>query len=155
MPPKLDFGSIMAELEVFQREVGKIQASLKNPKQKEILGEALQRVASAKVDAEKTYPEAMKTIRERTEQAQARANSAAAEAAKLKQKFEQMAQAPPVDVKPPEKEAPRFDAQLGEKLSDELMNRLRARPAGEDDGQPIDREIWEDWNWEADSASSS
>ena len=145
MPVNLDFNSILADLTTFQQQVGKIHSELTNPKQKAALGAALQKVAEARADVEVNYPKAIKTIEESAARSQARSKAGLEKVAALREKLAALKNRPP--AAPPKKEPPKFDGQLGARLSSELLSRFadRAPSLPDDDGD--DREIWEDWSW--------
>ncbi len=145
MPEKIDFASLMADLTTLQREIGKTHEGLTNSRQKEVLGEALKKVAEARADVEVKYSQAIQAIKSSVAETQAKAKAGLERVSELEEKFAAMSARPP--SKPPEKPTPKLDGQLGCKLSAELLATFADRPPLASQLDQEDREIWEDWNW--------
>jgi hypothetical protein len=162
--PNLDFASIMADLTQFQNVIGKIHAQLTNPRQKQLLGEALDNIAESRAEVEQIYPKtiamiddhAKNTIRE-AEITQQELQQKRAWLEQLKQQLAQAGQAaggavavagaipavaaaaapqPPVELHP------------AGQLREELLARFTPKASpGSALPVKIDREIWQDWSW--------
>ncbi len=149
------FEEVMADLSKFQLEIGKIHAQLTNPRHKEVLGHALANIEQARVEALVAYPKAIATIRASATQSKSRSAATLAKVAELKAKFAAMqtgvaavagaAAGTAASAKSLKPAASKFDGQLGQRLSSELVARIA-------DAQPQaaaalldDKEIWQDW----------
>jgi hypothetical protein len=155
-PPNFD--EVMTDLTKFQLEIGKIHASLTNPRHKEVLGQALASVEKARQETLVAYPKAVATIRASAQKSQASAKASLAKIAELQQKFAVQASAAPVagiaaagagaalSAKAALKPAtPKFDGQLGARLSSELVARIADAKPQADASLLDDKEIWQDW----------
>lgn len=161
-PAKIDFDAVMSDLSKFQQEVGKIHASLTNPRQKQVLGEALQRVREARADVERTYKPTIEKIEDSARQSAAQAESLKAQAEQLQQESEKKAAAQRrrkekkkqrraqalKAPKPPKVPTGPLALHAAPQLREELLSRFEAKPARPAaGGGKLEREIWEDWNW--------
>ena len=148
MAAPVDFGSVMADLTVFQEAIGKIQAGLKNKTNKEILGDVLNRLQEARVEAEESFPKAMDLIVSTAQQAKAEAEQTLGQLAQTKAAVEQRTAqlqaaqgAVPAKAAPPEQPV---DPALGQKLRVELLRQFGPSDTESDDSGKI-REAWQDW----------
>jgi hypothetical protein len=148
------FDEMLADITKFQFEIGKIAAKITNPRHKEVLGQALASVEKAKADFIIEYPKAMSTIQGSLAQSKASAEASLAKIAALQENFAAMqaataavAGAATAGVASAAKPAaPKFDGQLGKRLSSELVARVvETKPAAEP-ALLDDREIWQDWS---------
>ncbi len=150
MEAPVDFQSVMAELTVFQNAIGDIHAKLKNKKNKEILGDVLDRLKSARADTEVEYPKAMDLIQSTAQQSKAKAEQALAQIAQKKAAIEQrqaeiQAAQKAVPSKPALSEA-KVDPALGQKLRSELLERFGQRTGANQSEASKIREAWQDWD---------
>ena len=156
MPKVPNFDEIMADLTKFQFEIGKIHAQLTNPRHKEVLGQALASVEKARQEAHVAYPKAMATIRASAVQSKASAQETLAKVAALQAKFAAMqagvasvagaaVAGAAVSAKALKPTAPKFDGQLGQRLSSELVARITSAKPNVDASLLDDKEIWQDW----------
>ena len=151
MPKAPNFDEIMADLTKFQFEIGKIHAQLTNPRHKEVLGQALANVEQARGEALVAYPQAMATIRNSAMQSQASAQETLTKVAALQAKFAAMqagvasVAGAAVSAKAIKPAAPKFDGQLGQRLSSELVARITDVKPNADASLLDDQEIWQDW----------
>jgi hypothetical protein len=158
--PNLDFASIMADLTQFQNAVGRIHSQLTDPRQKEVLGEALDNVAKSRADVERIYP---KTIKQIEDHAQGTIREAEATRQQIQQKQQwleqlkqqgaQAAQAGAMagaaaSAIPAAAPQPPIELHPAAQLRDELLSRFQPKSAAPK-ASPLqfDHEIWEDWNW--------
>lgn len=149
MQGELDLAKVMQDLTRFQEEVAKIHGELTSPKQKELLGMALQRMEESRGEVELQFPKAVAAIRTSAERTQARVAAGKEQVEKLKQEFAELAQRTPVEA--PQKDEPEFEGELGVRLSAELVERIaEPRPQGTQLPQ-MKGEIWEDWNWRSEA----
>jgi chaperonin cofactor prefoldin len=151
----VDFNGLMADVQKMQQFLAKVQGGLKEPKQKEVLGELMARIDQARADVETSYPEAVKTIRESAE----RTNQQVAELQKQndahRQKLAELQAAaaakPPAPKptvrRPKIRPLPALTFEPGNLLRKELLQRFAG--LADQKSKTDDREIWEDWNWEA------
>ncbi|MEQ8790295.1 MAG: hypothetical protein RIC55_28625 [Pirellulaceae bacterium] len=160
-PPNIDIDAVMSDLATFQQQVGRIHSQLTNPRQKEVLGEALDRVREARAEVQRTYQPTIQQIEDsaRRSQSQAQTLQSQAESARreLNQKAEQQKQkkekrkqrraAALKAPKTPKAPANPLALHAAPQLRDELLSRFQAKPAKPDGGETMQREIWEDWNW--------
>lgn len=163
--PNLDFASIMADLTQFQHAIGRICSQLTDPRQKEVLGEALGNVAKARVDVEATYPKTIKLIDDRARQTIQEGEATLRQIREKKQWLEQAKQqaaqggqtaaqvagalpaaaglaAPPAIAEQAAELHPA--AQLRDELLTHFLPQGAPRAASP---VKIDREIWQDWTW--------
>lgn len=150
----VDFNALMADVQKMQQFLAKVQGGLTQPKQKEILGELLDKIDQARADAEKTYPVAVKTIRESAERTQRDVaemqKDVAAHRAKLAELQAAAAARPPAPKitirRPKTRTLPPLTFEPGNLLRKELLQRFAG--LADRKSKADDREIWEDWNWE-------
>ncbi len=148
MAAAVDFQSVMAELSQFQNALGDIHASLKNQKNKEILGDVLDRIREARADVEVEYPKVMdlilSTARQCQDEAQQNLAKIADKKAQIQQKTAALAAAQKALPAKPELPDAKIDPVLGQKLRLDLLERFC--PDETDlDGMDRIREAWEDW----------
>jgi hypothetical protein len=150
MPEAVDFQSVMAELTVFQNAIGKIQANLKNAKNKEILGDVLAKVQQARSEVEIEYPKAMNLIEENAKSVLAEAEQGLAQMDQKRADYDQKAAAFQAAKKqagqlpaPPEA---KIDPAMGMTLRNELLNRFGPQTLTENGSSEKIREAWQDWN---------
>ncbi len=150
MEPPVDFQSVMAELTVFQNAIGDIHANLKNKKNKEILGDVLDRLQGARVEAEVEYPKAMDLIQSTAQQAKAEAEQALAQIdqkkAAVKQRMAEIQAAQKAAPAKPASPEAKVDPALGQKLRSELLERFGPRSDADHPGIGRIREAWQDWD---------
>lgn len=145
-----DFPSVMAELTVFQTVLAKIHANLTNVKNKELLGDTLDRLQVARMDVEAKYPAAMSAIDEAVEEVRAKVTKHRAEVAKRQAEFAQkkammdaaMKQGGAIPAAPEAK----IDPTLGQKLRSELLQRFSPQAGDGKLGANRIREAWQDWD---------
>lgn len=152
--PNLDFASIMADLTQFQDAIGKIHSQLTNPRQREILGEALDNVAKSRADVERLYPQTIKKIEDHAKNTIREAEATQQQIQQKRQVLDELKQragqaagaaaaaAPAAEPKPP------VELHPAAQLREELLSRFQPQGAPKS-AAPLkfDREIWEDWNW--------
>ncbi len=153
MPAPIDFGAIVSELANFQSEAAKMCATLKSAKQREVIGDMLTRLQSAKADVERLYPETMDFIEKDARNTIAEAESQQAEAAQLKEKLNTLAAGQQAAASAAPKAAPKpptpVDPGLGGRLREELLERFG--PLANLNVQTLEdnvREVWQDWKWD-------
>lgn len=148
------FDEMLADITKFQFEIGKVAAKITNPRHKEVLGQALASVEQAKADFIIEYPKAMATIQGSLANSKASAQASLVKIAALKQQFAAMqaglaavaGAAVAGAASMPKSAKPKFDGQLGQRLSSELVARVvDAKPSAEP-SLLDDREIWQDWS---------
>jgi len=161
-PTTIDFNAVMADLSKFQQEVGKIHQQLTSPRQKEVLGEALDRVRQARAEVERTYKPTIQKIEDSARESAAQAEALKAESEQLKQQYEQkvVAQREKKEKKKkrraqamkapkvPKVQAGPLSLHAAPQLRQELLSRFQSKPANSEPHNKPDREIWEDWNWD-------
>jgi hypothetical protein len=126
-----------------------------------VLGHALANIEQARAEALIAFPKAMATIRASATKSQSRSKAVLAKIATLEQKFAAMKSgvsamagtavgaaaggaALAASAKKPA--APKFDGQLGERLSSELLARVADVKPQAAVSLLDDKEIWQDWN---------
>jgi hypothetical protein len=161
-PTTIDFNAVMTDLSKFQQEVGKIHQQLTSPRQKEVLGEALDRVRQARAEVERTYKPTIQKIEDSARESAAQAEALKAENEQLKQQYQQKAAAQRAKKenkkkrraqamkapKPPKVQAGPLSLHAAPQLRQELLSRFQSKPAQPASRSKADREIWEDWNWD-------
>lgn len=150
MAAPVDFPSVMAEFTVFQTALAKIHANLTNVKNKELLGDTLSRLQTARVDVEAKYPAAMSAIEEAEKEVMAKSQQHQAEVAKRQAELGQKKAVLDAAKKqgaaiPPMPEA-KIDPTLGQKLRLELLQRFGLQTGDGKPGANRIREAWQDWD---------
>jgi hypothetical protein len=146
-----EFSGIMQELTQFQSAIGRAASGLKDPREREMVGELLDRIEQARVDAESAVPAAIERIRSVAEDLQKRAQEHHKKLDELAKQIEERKNNPPKAPPPPAKPEVKFDPNLGAALSAELIAHLappEAVAAPGEAGQVI-KDVWEDWNWDS------
>ena len=158
--PNLDFPSIMADLTQFQNAVGKIHAQLTDPRQKQVLGEALDNIVKSRADVERLYPKTIKQIDDHANHTIHEAEATQQQIQQKRQWLEQLEQksaqagqaagiaGAAVGALPAAAPKPAVELHPAAQLREELLAHFGPKPTTLA-GSPIkiDREIWEDWNW--------
>lgn len=161
-----DFSQIFQQLDRFHAEVTKVHATLTSPKQRQILGEALEEMKEANAEVQQALPRTIQILKEKADKAKAGADKFEAEKeereAKRKQAVEQAkaaaekraAQKKAVldsagKIEKPKLPQVKMPKEWGQQLGSELVERF-GRPVPVDI-PPAAREgeIWEDWQWDA------
>ena len=150
MAATVDFQSVMSELTDFQNALGRIHANLTNVKNKEILGDMLDKMSGARTEVEVEYPKAMNLIDEtaRTVKAESQAELAKLAEERAQREQEQAtieAAKPKAALSLPKPEA-KVDPALGLKLRAELLERFGPGNDSADVGRNRIREAWQDWD---------
>lgn len=150
MSLQVEFGAIMQELTKFQNAMGRAQQGLKNPEEREMVGELLTRIEKARADAETAVPNALTKIREVVESVQQRAEEQSKKLAELQKQIEERKKNPPKAPTPPPKPEVKFDPMLGAMLSKELIAHVTPPVVSSEEPQrQVIKEVWEDWNWDS------
>lgn len=160
MPQPVNFEELMADLTKFQEIMAQIQAGLTRPKEKELLGDLLDRVQKARVEVEETYPKTAQFLNNKLQdtrtEAQAMLEDNARRSAELHARMDEAKKQakevpPPRAKKAPSPVKPSFhlDPEKGNKLRLEMLQFLgiQAKQDGKGRGLGEDHEIWEDWDW--------
>ncbi len=149
MAETLDFQSVMAELTNFQSAIGDIHTRLRSVKHKEILGDMLDKIQSARAEVEVEYPKAMNLIEDTARKVMAEAKQDLAKneqkRAELDQKIAASKAAQPKAPKLPSKPEVKVDPALGQRLRTELLERFGPQTESNGLNPSKIREAWQDW----------
>ena len=163
--PAPDFAALFRDLDRFHEEAAKVAAQLASPKQRKILGEALDELKEAKAEIKQTLPSTVQLLKDKAEKTKAESQKFRAEqaqrdaerqqaveqakeaAAKRKAQKKAVLDSTKNIAKPklPKVEMPQ---EWGQQLGGELLERF-GRPVPVDlPPSAREGEIWEDWQWE-------
>lgn len=150
MAGPVDFQTVMAEVGNFQAALGKIREHLRSAQGKEILGDMLDQIQSARANVEVEYPKAMKVIEDSARSVIADAKPRLAQQgqrrAAIAQKAAAMEAAQQKAALPPAKPEVKIDPALGQRLRTELLERFGPQTGADQVNQSKIREAWQDWD---------
>jgi len=149
MAEPLNFQSVMAELTNFQNAIGEIHANLRSVKHKEILGDMLDEIRSARAEVEVEFPKAINLIEDTAQKVMAEAKQELAKneqmRAELDRKVAASKAAPQKAPVPPPKIGVKVDPALGQTLRTELLERFGLQTDANTAKFSKIREAWQDW----------
>ena len=145
-----DFQTVMAEVGNFQAALGKIREHLRSAQGKEILGDMLGKIQTARADVEVEYPKAMTVIEESARSVIANAKKRRAQQgqrqAEIAQKAAALQAAQQKAALPRPKPEVKVDPALGQRLRTELLERFAPHTGSDDSERGKIREAWQDWD---------
>lgn len=156
-----NFEELMGDVRKFQQALGQVHSTLTSPQDKDLLGDLMNRIETARQDVEKTYPQAVDAIKKSATDTQA--NMAQAEdvraglekeiRAKADENAKKAASAPkPAEPRPPSRPPVpdlKTEDNMGAKLRGELLHRFADIPPPHLE-EEVDRDVWQDWDWKDD-----